>query len=351
MIRVLIVDDSLVAQKLLNYIYSKDSDIKVVGIASDGVEAVDLTIQNQPDVISMDIHMPGMDGYETTRKIMETRPTPIVLVSGTEDKNDVAGTFKIMEAGALTAVNRPPAPDHPDFEQMCADLRNTIKLMAEVKVVKRTPKREQPKPESGRSRFTRTFADVSLPNVRLIAIGASTGGPGIIQKILTEMPKNLPVPILIVQHIANGFTQGLVDWLKNATGFNIKVGEHGETVFPGTAYVSPDGLNMGIDIAGKKLVCVPFGPGKIISSVSYLFETVSAAYGVHAAGVLLTGMGDDGAKELKLMKDRGGLTIAQDKDSCIVFGMPAEAIKLGAATMILPPDRIVNALISNLEMK
>ncbi len=348
MVRVLIVDDSIVAQKLLNHIYSQDKEIQVVGIANNGAEAVELTLRNKPDVISMDLQMPEMDGYETTRRIMETRPTPIVVVSGTTNTKEISVVFKIIEAGALTAVNRPPAPTHPDFDRLSLDLRVTIKLMAAIKVEKKIAKKERfakngllsnPVSENIGTRYNNA-------DVRLIAIGASTGGPGAIQKILFGLPKNLRVPILIIQHIAYGFINGFAEWLTSTTGFTVKVAYNNEYISAGIAYLSPDGFNLGVDITGKRILCVKCKDDLGISSVSHLFENVAKVIGGNAVGVILSGMGNDGAKELKLMREQGSVTIAQDSESCVVFGMPNEAIQLGGAVMILPVDKIAATLIS-----
>ncbi len=344
--RILIVDDSIVAQKLLNYIYSRDTNIQVVGIANNGVQALELTLANKPDVISMDIHMPEMNGFETTRRIMETCPTPIVIVSGNQDTSEVSVAFKIIEAGALTAVNRPPAPNHPDFERIAGNLQTTIKLMSEIKVVKRSPKKEQPTPRPTRELLLSPPLVNTSQRVKLVAIGASTGGPNVLKSILAGIPKDFCAPILIVQHIADGFISGLADWLTSTTGYKVKVGVEGESIKPGIAYLPPDGLNMSISPNGQNLQFTPYPKDAITSSVSLLFESVLSVFGKTAIGVLLTGMGSDGAKEFALLKKCGATTIAQDKETCIVFGMPGEAIKLGGASMVLPADKIAENIMA-----
>ena len=205
MIKVLIVDDSKVIQEFLAHLLSSDPDIQVVGIASSGYEAIELVRKKKPDVITMDIHMPGMDGYEATRTIMETYPTPIVIVSGSSNKKEVTNTFRLLEAGALAVVIRPPGFEHPQFAASRKELIQTVKLMSEVKVVRLFPRsrKEQIKP----LRLVQTFEN-DLKRIQVIAIGASTGGPMALQIILSRLPEDLPVPVLIVQHIAKGFVKG-----------------------------------------------------------------------------------------------------------------------------------------------
>lgn len=341
MIKVLIVEDSPVAREFLTYILSSDPALQVVGIARNGAEALEAVKQFRPDVITMDIHMPIMDGFEATRRIMETMPTPIVIVSGSTGITEVASTFRAMEAGALAVVRRPPGMNHDAFEEGTQELIRTVKLMSEIKVVRRISriaKNGIPTPPSA-PQIAKTDS-----RIRAIAIGASTGGPPVLLKILSALPGDLPVPILIVQHIALGFGLEFTEWLSGASRFPVHIATHGKALLPGHAYVPPDNLHMGL--TNDLHITLSNNPPEngLRPSVAYLFRSVAQALGPAAVGVLLTGMGKDGADELKLMKDSGAITIAQDFESSVVHGMPGEAIKIGAATHILPPEGIVTML-------
>ena len=338
-IRVLIVEDSPVAREFLAYVFSSDPAIQVVGFARNGAEAVEVARKERPDVITMDIHMPIMDGYEATRRIMETVPTPIVVVSGSTGSTEAASTFRAMDAGALAVVLRPPGMNHDAFESGSRELIQTVKLMSEIKVVKRI------RPAVGvRAAAPVTPASRAGGEIKVIAIGASTGGPPALKEILSRLPRDLPVPVLIVQHIARGFVNGLAEWLSGASNFPVHAASHGEACLPGQAYIPPDGLHMGV--GGGPRILLNDGPleNGLRPSVDYLFRCVAQELGPDAAGVLLTGMGRDGADGLKRMKDSGAITIAQDEASSVVFGMPGEAVKLGAATYVLPPDGIADLL-------
>ena len=341
MIKVLIVDDSKVVQEFLAHLLSSDPDIQVVGIANSGHEAIELVKVKKPDVITMDIHMPGMDGYEATRTIMETVPTPIVIVSGSSNKKEVTNTFRLLDAGALAVVIRPPGFEHSHFVESRKELIQTVKLMSEVKVVRLFPRRrkEQIKP----IRFVQIFEN-DLKRIQVIAIGASTGGPMALQIILSRLPEDLPVPVLIVQHIAKGFVNGFKEWLSTTSGIKLKIAEDGEAISDGIGYIAPDNFHMGIERGNKIRFSDQPPENGLKPSVSYLFRSVAQAFGPNACGILLTGMGKDGAEELKAMKDKGAFTLVQNKESCIVFGMPGEALSIGAADQALSPEKIAEIL-------
>ncbi len=347
MIKVLIVEDSPVIQELLFYILSSDHEIHVIGIANNGEEALEKVRLKKPDVITMDMHMPKLDGLKATRKIMETYPTPIIIVNSTLATEEVHNTFEIMEAGALAVLPRPAGIGHPDFQTTSTELINTIKLMSEVKVVRRWPrhtKKDQETVPDLKKAISSTRPVINKGMYRVVAIGASTGGPIVLQKILSMVGKDFPLPILIVQHIAAGFLQGFVEWLSQTSDLPIHIAAHREAVTPGNVYVAPDGYHMGVDDSCRIFLSKEEPENNLRPSVSYLFRSVNNAYGSNVIGILLTGMGTDGAKELKLVKDNGGLTIVQDEESSVVHGMAGKAIKLDAAGYVLPPEKIAVVL-------
>jgi two-component system, chemotaxis family, protein-glutamate methylesterase/glutaminase len=345
MIRVLVVEDSPTVSEFLLQILCSDPAIEVVGTAETGEEALEAVERFRPDIITMDIHMPRMNGFDATRRIMETHPTPIVIVSGAADATDTAKAFRAIESGALAVLSKPAGLGHPEHEQTKAELVRTVKLMSEVKVVRRWPRYRPPEevPETSLCKGIRLRATQSQP--RIVAIGASTGGPPVLQAILAALPKNFPIPVLIVQHIAAGFTQGLVEWLAQSSSLPVHLPTHGQVVLPGHVYVAPDGLHMAVGADHVQLRSDEPENG-LRPSVACLFRSVAKAYGPSAVGVLLTGMGKDGAWELKLMKEQGAMTIAQDRETSVVHGMPGEAIRLGGATYVLPPEKIRLALAS-----
>ena len=341
MIKVLIVDDSPVVREFLTHILESDPDIRVIGYACDGMEAVKAVKEKIPDVVTMDIHMPEMDGFKATRIIMETAPVPIVIVTASFDPGEVAKTFRALEAGALAIVARPTGIGHPDHENGKRVLIRHVKAMSQVRLVRRRPQAPR------RERFSLAPAGAirhETPEVKVVAIGASTGGPAVIQRILAALPRDFPAPVLIVQHMAGGFIAGFAAWLAQTTGIQAKVADHGEQARSGCAYIAPDGFDMGVEKDGRITLKRGDNHGNHCPSVSHLFRSVAESFGETAMGILLTGMGKDGADDLLTMRQRGALTMAQDEASSIVFGMPGAAAGLDAATLVLPPDSIAEVL-------
>ena len=351
MIRVLVVEDSPVARDYLVHILSSEPDILVVGTAGNGREAVEAACRLKPDIITMDINMPVMDGLEATRKIMETNPVPIVIVSGVWDPKEVETTFKAIEAGALAIMQRPVGIGHPDEKKMTDEMVLKVKLMSEVKVVRRWLRPQQVTSDNGRETGGEGIARLNLrtgpfeaADVDVVVIGASTGGPMVIRTILSSLPGDFSAPILIVQHIAEGFLRGMVDWLAETSSIPIRIASAEEKLLPGNAYFAPAGFNLGVRSDRRIYLDDRDENYGVRPSASYLFHSVADTFGRKAVGILLSGMGRDGASELKLMREKGAITIAQDRESSVIFGMPGAAVELDAAMYVLPPDKIAAAL-------
>jgi len=345
MIRVLVVEDSATVREFLLDILRSDPEIAVVGTAETGEEALEAVERTRPDVITMDVHMPKMNGFDATRRIMESHPTPIVIVSAV-DMADAAKAFWAIEAGALAVLQRPYGMGHPAHDKTVAELVQTVKVMSEVKVIRRWPRLRPVEVQPNVLPSTEFPRPPSQTQIKVVAAGASTGGPPVLQGLLAALPRDFPVPVLLVQHIAPGFTQGFADWLAQSSSLPVQVAVHGQPALPGHVYVAPDGFHLAITAQGRIRLNPDEPENGLRPSVSHLFRSVAHAYGPRAIGVLLTGMGKDGALELKLMKEQGAVTIAQDRDTSVVHGMPGEAIKLGGATYVLPPEKIRIALTS-----
>ncbi|NMM63673.1 chemotaxis-specific protein-glutamate methyltransferase CheB [Clostridium sp. P21] len=334
MIKVLVVDDSLIVQQMIVDILNSDKGIKVIGVANSGESAIKFMHKNKPDIVTMDIIMPGMGGFEAIKMIMETNPVPIIVISGLSDNGNMNKTFEAMEAGAVSVIEKPLKIESNDFEKISENIIKTVKLMSEIKVVKRKANYNKMKPNVS-SKFKNSFT-----NIKLVVIGVSTGGPPVLQTIFSKLPENIKVPILVVQHIVPGFINGLIDWLSKFTRYPIHIAKQEEKVLPGHIYFAPDGFHMEIKPNNKIFLSNEEKENGLKPSVSHLFRSSADYYGKEVMGILLTGMGKDGAKELKLLKDKGALTVVQDKESSVVYGMPGEAVKLGAETYILSPEKI-----------
>jgi two-component system, chemotaxis family, protein-glutamate methylesterase/glutaminase len=339
MLRVLVVDDSPTARRLLVSVLGRDGELKVVGEATDGADAVRLAERLRPDVITMDVQMPGMDGLETTRRIMERHPAPIVVVSGGHDPADLTHSVRALEAGALAALRKPHGPGHPDFAAEAAELVRTVKLMAAVRVFRR---RSAAAPRAGSA--PSGSADGARPGRRraaeLVAVGASTGGPAALAAILRALPVPVPAPVLVVQHITPGFDAALASWLEETTPLRVRLAADGQPLSPGEVLIAPAGAHLGLSGSAR----VELRPGPPVAghrpSASHLFASVARVFGPRAVGVILTGMGRDGAAGLLDLHRAGGRVLAQDEASCVVPGMPAAAIAAGAVDEVVPLDQL-----------
>jgi two-component system, chemotaxis family, protein-glutamate methylesterase/glutaminase len=333
LLRVLVVDDSPAQRGVLVALLEADPELQVVAVAGDGTEAVRAAALHKPDVITMDLHMPRMDGLEATRRIMQETPTPIVMVTATARREDQQLVFEALQAGVLAVVAKPVGANG---QPQVAELRRTVKSMAQVKVIRRwAPERLQ---------RTRTLPPAPLVKPlgrrpEIVVIGASTGGPQALHEILTRLPATFPLPVLIVQHIAAGFASGLVEWLRPQCPLPIQLAVTGARLDQPGIHVTPTGEHLTVRRRALVLTGDPPLAGHR-PSATVLFQSVAREYGAAAIGILLSGMGDDGAAGLRDLKRAGATTVAQDEASSVVFGMPAVAISLGVVDHVLPPARI-----------
>ncbi|MDP2646407.1 MAG: chemotaxis-specific protein-glutamate methyltransferase CheB [Desulfobacterales bacterium] len=333
-IRTLVVDDSDFARELIVAILSTDREITIVGQAKNGQEAVEKVRDLKPDIVTMDIEMPVMNGLEAIEHIMAANAVPILVVTTRSDANTA---YAAISKGALDLVVKPDV----NLEG-AREFIQKIKLLSKIKVIthingKRAIRETKViKPPV----FSGTTSD------RVVAIASSTGGPEALSVVLSGLPETFPCPIVIAQHNSDGFIPGLVEWLKRVSKMKVKVAQELETIVPGTAYVSPSEKHMEIT-AGKKIAFKDRHPSDIYRpSCDMLLSSVALAYKAKGIGIILTGMGSDGARGMKQIREWGGTTIAQDEKTCIVFGMPKVAIESGCIDKIVPLDEMSGKIIS-----
>lgn len=348
-IRLMLVEDSPVALAILQRIFREAPDMEVVGVARNGQEALAMIPMVKPTMICTDLHMPKMNGLELTQEVMASYPCPILVVSASVQEEDTQNVFRILEAGALDIFPKPRAGLSSEYEKAKKDLLAKVRVLSGVSVF--TQRRRVT--TTGQSSSSATVspplpkaAPIDIRTPRILAIGASTGGPQALLGIFQQLPKTFPVPILCVQHISEGFLQGLVDWLNTSCTLQIKIAVQGESPQPGVVYFPPERHHLEINSRGQ----ISLAPGAPVAghcpSVTVMFKSVAAYYRRSAVGVLLTGMGRDGADGLQAMAQAGSLTIAQDEATCVVFGMPKEAIALGAAQQVLSLPAIAPFLLN-----
>jgi two-component system, chemotaxis family, protein-glutamate methylesterase/glutaminase len=335
MIRILIAEDSLTTRALLREILSSDPDLQVIGQAKNGVEAVELTRKLRPDLVTMDIHMPDMDGLTATKEIMIVAPTPTVIITGSSAAREVELSMHALRAGALDVIAKPPGPGSPGFEEAAQKLIATIKAMAQVKVVRHYRPRTLP---TGRTPRT------GNPG-RIVAIATSTGGPAALQRLLADLPGDFNTPILVVQHITKGFAAGLANWLNSVCDLQVKLAEQGEPLVPHTVYLAPDDRHLGVSAPGAVALSSAPPIGGFRPSGTFLFTSSAQVYGPAVVAVILTGMGQDGVEGLRAVRQAGGRILAQDEKSCVVFGMPGAAVAAGVVDQVLSPDAIASRLV------
>lgn len=346
-IRTMIVDDSAVARQLLHWMLTRAGDFEVIETVGDGERAVERVAAARPDLVTMDVHLPGIDGLEATRRIMRRSPTPIAIVAASANIHDGI-IFEALEAGALTVVQRPLAQGQPSYLRRRRVLLGELRAIAPARIARGAPSatatastsrgprvepaRRHPSPYAGQSQ-----------SVELIAIAASTGGPQALKVFLSGLTDSRPAgrpklplpPIVVVQHIAEGFVEGLASWLNADASGPVRVAVNGERLERGTILLAPDGRHLTVTPDGRvRLLSTP-AVGGHRPSADTLFASVAAAYGSRAAGIVLTGMGRDGAEGLRELHATGAPTFAQDPATAVVGGMPAAAVDLGAVGQVL----------------
>lgn len=346
MINILIVDDSLTEIALLKRLIESEKDMRVIGVARNGKEAIEMNARLKPDLITMDILMPIMDGLEATRIIMSQQPVPIVVISAATNDEALKVTFRALEVGALSVLEKPVNFNSPEFSSARKRIIDTIRSMAEIKVIKRRfntqallLRKKMKKPQ--------VIIEQNL-NYEIVAIGVSVGGPEVLKKILSSLPAHFPVPIVIVQHMTQGFIMGFTKWLNDNTALKVKHAEDQELLKKGTVYFAPDHFHFTVARANKNLK-VKLIKGSPVSgfcpSATVLLQSVAKVSGKNAIGVLLTGMGNDGAQGLLELKQAQGHTLIQDAESAVVFGMAGVAQSLGAVDLVVELDEIAEYLI------
>ena len=347
-VRVLIAEDSPTVRRYLTGLIDESPGMRVIGEAHDGEEAVQKAAQLRPDVVSMDINMPHIDGLEATRQIMMQCPTPVVVVSGLLD-NDIALSMNALEAGALAVIPKPPDRNNPQFPTKRDHLLNTLKAMAAVSVVSRKERLQREYESQEAIQVTPPPSKRISPEI--LVIGASTGGPSALHHLLRGMPNDFPIPIVIAQHMPAEFIPGLVGWLASATQLEVKLAENGMILEGGTVLVSPGDYHLTIKRRDTDLVVRLIdgrGDYRYQPSIDVLLNSVARICGSAAIGLILTGMGDDGSNGLLAMSEAGAYTLAQDQHSSTVFGMPNAAIEAGAVQTVVAladlPSKLVKLL-------
>jgi two-component system chemotaxis response regulator CheB len=328
-IRVLVADDSELFRELLARVVAAEPGFEVVAVAEDGNAAAALARSLRPDVITMDLNMPDADGFSGIARIMAETPTPILVL--TANREEAVG-FRALSLGALDILEKPQATT--DLDEYGQLLRSRLRLLAGVKVIRHLRGLREPRAAPQRN----------AARPELVVVGASLGGPRALATLLRGLPATFPVPIAVVQHIADGFTEGLATWLSSESRLQVREAQDRDPLRPGRVLLAPTGRHLLVADGLVRLSDAPpvdtFKP-----SVTPLFLSAAAAYGARACGVLLTGMGRDGAEGLRAIKTAGGPTLAQDEATSAVFGMPRAAIELGAVDRVLPIDEIPRALV------
>ena len=340
MIKALVIDDSAYNRVTLSRMLESDGSIKVVATAVDGEDGIKQVLRHKPDVITLDLEMPVLDGFAFLRWIMANRPTAVIAVSS---KSSDRSVFKALELGAVDFIAKPGGRVSPRLEEIRRDLIGKVMQVAEVQIDNlraRVRAGEAPPPPAA------ALADGCLSGLDLVAIGSSTGGPPALQQVFQTLAL-LPVPFVIAQHMPPTFTRLFAERVNRLTAYDVCEAEDGQFLRPGGVYIAPGGMQMEVhrDSEQLKVEVRASRPADLYAPcVDRLFETASDACGARLLAIVLTGMGDDGARAIRKIRDRGGHTIAESADTAIIFGMPREAIKTGAVEEVVPLGDIPDAI-------
>lgn len=351
-VRVLVVDDSAFMRRQLSEIIESDPELAVVGIARNGREAVDKVKELEPDVVTLDINMPVMDGLTALTYIMLERPTPCLVISSLTQEGAMT-TFEALELGAVDFVAKPSGTISLDIQRQGLEIVAKVRAAAGAKL--RGRRFRPARRAAGRPQKPAQQQTLDLTSASVVGIGVSTGGPQTLMEILPLLPCDLPAPVVIVQHMPPGFTASLAKRLDEVCAVRVKEAEHNEPLVPGQAYVAPGGYQMTVvrSVLGRGPVINLSDRPKGLAfcpSVDVLFESLAKLFGPRAVCALLTGMGDDGADGMVLVRRAGGITIAESEETAIVFGMPREAIERGGAQIVAPAQRIADHILKSLAM-
>jgi two-component system chemotaxis response regulator CheB len=343
--RVLIVDDSALIRSVLSEIIAKQVDLEVVGAAPDPLVAREMIRALNPDVLTLDIEMPRMDGLDFLEKLMRLRPMPVVMVS-TLTERGAEVTIRALELGAIDFVSKPKLGIASGMQQLSDEICDKIRIAAKARLHRHLT----PRPASASADKTAPAHYSRVSTEKVLAIGASTGGTEAIREVLTRLPADFP-GVLITQHMPPGFTRSFAARMDSLSRISVSEAKDGERVLPGHAYIAPGDRHLRLAKSGSNYV-IAIDDGEPVNrhrpSVEVLFQSVAEVAGANAMGVMLTGMGKDGAHAMRVMRDAGSFNVAQDEASCVVFGMPREAIALGAVQEVLPVTQIAERLLKEL---
>ncbi len=348
-LRVMIVEDSRVVRELLLNLVGRDPRFEVVAAVESAEEALRVLPAAAPDVISMDIRLPGMNGLEATRRIMSIRPTPIVVVSASVEADDLKISMNALRAGALAVVEKPVGLAHQHYEELARRLCDQLANMSQVRVIRqrfdRGPVVGGRDPAPGTRAPARPCPEnIPRPEFRVLGVVASTGGPPALTQLFAGLRRDFPLPVVVVQHITPCFLAGFVDWLADVTGWPVRIAADGEIARPGVAFLPPADCHLLVQ--GNRLVLANDpSVGHQRPSGTVLFRSIARTAGAAGLGVLLTGMGEDGADGLRELRAAGGYTIAEDESTAVVYGMPAAAVRLGGVCESLPLPGIAPRLL------